>query len=566
MKTTRSLVLRLILFAMAACGFGTHLTAQVVTTPFIITQPASQTVPVGSSVTFSVVAGGSTPLSYQWRRGNGDIVGQTGASLTLTNVPVSNPPLTYSVVVINSAGSVVSASATLNVTQPTLVVPTIVSVIALPGTTVGLGANVTITASATGSGPLNFQWRKDGRTIGGANAASLILPAVTAVDAANYSVVVSNAAGSVTSEPLALTVIPPVVVSIRQTPAGAVAIGSNVAFTAVAAGSGPYSFQWSKDGSRITGATNSVLQLTAVVVSDAGTYAVTATNPVSSAAASVLLEIGGSGSRIVNLSVRTAAGAGDDTLTVGFVISGQGPAKPMLLRGIGPALAAFQVPGFLVDPTLTLFRGTVQLASNDNWGDGLASEAVSAAMLKVGAFPLGSRSLDAALLASLQPSPYTAQVAPRLGTANGIALFELYDADEPRQPTRLINVSARAKVESGAGVLIAGFVIQGNAPMRVLIRGIGPTLAAFGVTGVLANPQIVLNQGGAVIGSNDDWWRESGSQSLPAVFATAGAFSLVVGTSDAAMVATLQPGSYTVTVSSANGGTGVALVEIYEVL
>ena len=114
-------------------------------------------------------------------------------------------------------------------------------------------------------------------------------------------------------------------------------------------------------------------------------------------------------------------------------------------------------------------------------------------------------------------------------------------------------------------MLIAGFYIQGNTSKTVLLRAVGPTLAAFGVGGVLADPQLALFRGAEVVATNDDWWRSGGDQALPRVFTTVGAFTLAAASRDAALVATLQPGQYTVQVTSADSTTGVALVEVYEV-
>jgi hypothetical protein len=233
----------------------------------------------------------------------------------------------------------------------------------------------------------------------------------------------------------------------------------------------------------------------------------------------------------------------------------------MLVRGIGPSLAAFQVTGFLSDPVLALYRDTVQIASNDNWSDSLDIDRINEATRLSGAFAIGSRSLDAVVYSTLQAGTYSAQVSGRTG--QGIALVELYDTGTSL-PARLMNVSARALVGSGANVLIAGFVISGTSPMRVLVRAIGPTLAAFGVSDTLNDPQLVLNSGSTMIATNDDWWRGTGLQQLPPVFSSVGAFTLVNGSRDAALVATLQPGPYTATVSGADGSTGVALVEVYE--
>jgi hypothetical protein len=147
------------------------------------------------------------------------------------------------------------------------------------------------------------------------------------------------------------------------------------------------------------------------------------------------------------------------------------------------------------------------------------------------------------------------------GTGAGIVLVELYDTGTGNSP-RLINVSARNQVGTGDNILIFGFVISGTESKRVLIRGVGPTLATFGVPGTLADPRFeVFRSGGTVaVATNDNW-----DAALTSTFTAVGAFQLTAGSRDAALVTTLEPGAYTVQVSGVNNGTGEALVEIYEV-
>jgi hypothetical protein len=155
---------------------------------------------------------------------------------------------------------------------------------------------------------------------------------------------------------------------------------------------------------------------------------------------------------------------------------------------------------------------------------------------------------------------YTVQISGVTGT--GIALAELYDT-APAIGARLANVSARAQVGTGGGILIAGFAISGNVPKQVLIRGVGPALAGFGVAGTLTDPRLDLYRGTTVVQSNDNW---GGGTALTAAFSRTGAFALSNAASrDAALLVTLAPGSYTAQVSGVNSTTGVALVEVYEV-
>src|SRR6185295_11268501 len=145
-----------------------------------------------------------------------------------------------------------------------------------------------------------------------------------------------------------------------------------------------------------------------------------------------------------------------------------------------------------------------------------------------------------------------------------VAMTEIYDIDSTLG-ARLINVSARMNVALGEATLIAGFSISGNAPKTVLIRGVGPTLSVFGVTGLLADPKISLFSGSAEIASNDNWGAGASTVAqMVAASVRVGAFALVAGSKDAALVMTLQPGSYTVQVTGVGNTTGIALVEIYE--
>jgi len=268
-----------------------------------------------------------------------------------------------------------------------------------------------------------------------------------------------------------------------------------------------------------------------------------------------------------NLSVRSQAGTGSQTLTVGFVIGGDGTSgtMPLLIRATGPALANLWRRRRVARSHLSVIQGGAIVGQNDNWGQNAAQ--VSAAGSAVGAFRLPDpASADAALTATYGSGTYSAQVIGAGGNS-GIALAEVYDTtpsgtDTTRIP-RLTNVSARTQVGSGADVLIVGFVVSGTAPQKVLFRGIGRGLEKFGVTGVLANPQLTLRAAdGTVLATNAGW---GGDPSLSAVFTQVGAFGLDATSPDSALVATLPPGAYTVQISGKDGATGVALAELYEV-
>lgn len=263
-------------------------------------------------------------------------------------------------------------------------------------------------------------------------------------------------------------------------------------------------------------------------------------------------------SRLTNVSVRSAAGEGGETLIVGFAVAGTAP-KPVLIRGIGPSLTPFGVTGAVTDPQVRLYAGAAELGRNDNWGGG---EALAAAFRAVGAFGLPSASRDAALLESLPPGAYSVHLVADSGP--GIALVECYDAAPEAAAARIGNLSARSLSGTGGNVLTIGFSVSGGGPKTVLIRGIGPSLASFGVAGALGNSRLRLfDRSGTEIADNDDW---SGAVTPPEVFAGAGAFPLAPGSSDAVLFFALEPGTYTAQVGGSTGtATGQALIEIYEV-
>lgn len=272
-----------------------------------------------------------------------------------------------------------------------------------------------------------------------------------------------------------------------------------------------------------------------------------------------------SASRLVNLSVRARSGSGDDVLILGFVISGSG-SEQVLLRGIGPGLKQLGISAPLTDPTLTLFDAKgVQLTTNDDWGSNASTAStLSALFSRLGAFSLETSSADAALAPTLSTGPYTFHIRGK-GGAQGVALGEIYEA-APTGTARFVNVAARTWIGTDADVLIAGFVIAGPAPKTVLIRGVGPELARYGVSGVIADPVLRVFRAGAdaPIYQNDDWGSTAYADQISKTAERIGAGSLTGGSKDAALLLTLPAGVYTAIVSGSANSTGVGLVEVFE--
>jgi hypothetical protein len=263
--------------------------------------------------------------------------------------------------------------------------------------------------------------------------------------------------------------------------------------------------------------------------------------------------------RLINLSSRAKVGAGEAVLITGFVIGGM-ESKKVLIRAVGPALGAFGLASTLPNPSIKIYQGSTLIAQNDDWNKDDAAE-----ISRLGAFAFSVGSKDAALLTTLDPGAYTAQIADPSGTGTGVALAEIYDASmNPNADyQRLVNISTRGIVTPDDGVLIGGFIVTGNHPKTLLIRGVGPALSNFGLAGVLADPALTLYQDSKVIATNAGW---ANSAAIAVATTQTGAFALPSGSKDAAVLITLNPGAYTAQIKSAkNVSSGVALIEIYEV-
>jgi hypothetical protein len=177
--------------------------------------------------------------------------------------------------------------------------------------------------------------------------------------------------------------------------------------------------------------------------------------------------------------------------------------------------------------------------------------------------------VESAILITLQPGKYSAHLRGNNGTT-GVGLVEIYEAGKPgaAPASELFNVSTRGFVGSGDSLLIAGFIASGGdgneqTPCRqrcnqVLVRGLGPTLAQFGVSGTLADPVVTLVDGnGSVVQSNNNWKDTDEA----AITATGKAPHNDL---EAAILAPVAAGNYTAILSGNGGGTGIALIEVYK--
>jgi hypothetical protein len=256
----------------------------------------------------------------------------------------------------------------------------------------------------------------------------------------------------------------------------------------------------------------------------------------------------------VNLSTRMRVQSGENVGIGGFIITGTAP-KHVLLRAIGPTLVESGISSALPDPVMELHGpGAFSVITDDNWRDDPVQEA---AIIASGIPP--ANNLESAIDATLNPGAYTAVVRSANNTP-GVALIEVYDLN-PEALSKLGNISTRAFVSTGDNVVIAGFILGSHSgDDRIVVRGIGPSLAPFGVSNALANPTLELRDGnGTLLLGNNDW------QDNPAQAADLTAAGLApTNPFESGIAATLPPGHYTALLGGLNNGTGVGLVEVYD--
>ncbi|HEY2712143.1 MAG TPA: peptidylprolyl isomerase [Chthoniobacterales bacterium] len=258
---------------------------------------------------------------------------------------------------------------------------------------------------------------------------------------------------------------------------------------------------------------------------------------------------------LANISTRAVVGGGDNALIGGFIVRGDTP-KRLILRAIGPSLAASAgLTNVLANPVLEVHDGTGTLiASNDNWQDDPNSQEVTEA----GIAPADPN--ESAIVLTLPASSdglgYTA-LARGADGGSGVGLVEVYDVDSS-PGSSVLNISTRSDVQTGDDVLIGGFIVFGAGSQDVLVRAIGPSLAAAGVTDSLGDPTLTLyNAQGTQIDFNDDWQDNPAKDQIEATTIPPG------DPKESAVLDTLAPGSYTAIVRGAANATGTGLVEVY---
>lgn len=255
-------------------------------------------------------------------------------------------------------------------------------------------------------------------------------------------------------------------------------------------------------------------------------------------------------SQPLNISTRGRVQGGDNAMIGGFFITGNA-SKRVIIRALGPSLQEKGIVDFLPDPVVGLHGADGSLiTSNDDWKAVQQPEVEESGLAP-------TEDAESAIIATLAPGPYTAVVSGKSG-ASGIGLIEVYDLGQLTD-SKLANISTRGPVQSGQDVMIGGFILGGQTGnTSVVVRALGPSLTARGVAGALPDPRLELrDSNGVLLGSNDNW--KSSQQTDIEAKGLAPSDDL-----EAAVVASLSPGAYTAVVSG-SGGSGVALVELYNV-
>jgi hypothetical protein len=355
--------------------------------PVITQQPVNLAVIAGGTGTFSVSAVSTLPLSYQWRRDGADIAGATAAQYTITGMKAADAG-SFSVRVSTSAGSVVSSTATLVLGASRLVNLSVRS-------GAGTGDRTLIAGFVVGQGqPLPLLVRGIGPALSGFGVAGALNDPVLTLSTGAGATVASNDDWSSAANATQ--------VSAAAARSGAFALAAN-----------------SRDAALLTPLASG--SYTAQITGKAAATGIALMEAYDTSAAADT-------ARLVNISARSQVGTGGDILIAGFVVSGN-VNKRVLIRGVGPALSQFGVGGVLADPQLALYRqgASSPMDQNDNWLTATNAPQVGLVAGQVGAFSLAPNSRDAALLVTLEPGAYTAQVSG-VGNSTGVALIEIYEA------------------------------------------------------------------------------------------------------------------------------------------
>lgn len=558
------------------------------------------TVTVGTAVSITFTVNPTQTPIQSWKVGGTippglDFSGLTSAgtvnisNLKLGGTPTTagNYPVTLQAFDAPSAGGFQSAiyNYTITVNAGTNTTPSITT--QPVSQTVNVGANVTFSVTATGSPAPTYQWKKDDVDIASATSSSLTLNNVQTTAAGTYKVVVTNSAGSVTSNGAVLTVNQ-VSAGAPNAPASAGAFASSATEVTVtwlppATGGTPtgYKLERATDDAFSAGLATTTLATAATSYVDttaAGNtkyyYRLSATNasgtssPTTAFSATTPASTGTGRSALVNIATRAFCGTGENVAIAGFVIGGTGK-KQVLLRALGPTLTSYGLApaDVLADPTMQLYKGANVIASNDDWGTNENAAQITSVGKAIGAGDIaGTDTKSAALLTSLDPGAYTFVVNGK-NNSTGVVILEVYDADTANTSAYFVNIATRAYSTPGVGVTIGGVVISGSKPKQLLLRAVGPTLESFGLNraSLLADPVMEVHQGAPLIAVNDNWGDNANASAITTNGGRLGASGIdAADTKSSVLLVKAQPGAYTFIAAGKANTSGIVVVEVYD--
>jgi hypothetical protein len=368
----------------SVCNVALSQSTVAAVAPSITSQPASKSLTAGQTATFNVAATGTAPMTYQWKKNGAAISGAASSSYTTPAETTTDNNAQFTVAVSNSVGSATSNAAALTVTSAA-VAPAITTQPA--SQTIVAGKTASFAIAASGTAPMTYQWQKNGTAISGATSSTYTTPAETTTDnSAKFTAVVTNTAGSATSNAAMLTVTSAAVAPAIMTQPGSQTIiaGKSASFTVAASGTAPLTYQWSKNGAAISGATSATYTTPAetaadnnaqftVAVSNAAGSATSNAATLSVSASTLLLNSSSSSLSFGNVNVSsnatqsvTLTNAGNSSVTISTVtVSGAG------FNASGVSSGLILAPGQRASMTATFapsgagsVTGKVSVASN----------------------------------------------------------------------------------------------------------------------------------------------------------------------------------------------------------